>query len=155
VSPEFYPEEMVMSKSEAQAVLSRPCITCEAALDVVRAGLEHADSMGTPSAVAVLDQGGNLLAFARQDGAPLIAGPYAIKKAWTSVSIGQPTQGLWDFLSTDPAMHTGICADPELLVLGGGVPLTIDGQVTGAVGVSGGTYQEDDEIAQAAAASFG
>src|SRR3954464_2587144 len=108
---------MLMSKSEAQAVVSRPYITLEAALDVVKAGLERADEMGTPSAVAVLDPGGNLLAFARQDGAPLIAGPYAIKKAWTSASIGQPTQGLWEFLSTDQAMHTNICGDPELLVL--------------------------------------
>src|SRR3954453_19359085 len=115
-----------MSSSTSGSVLTRPCISYEGAMEVVNAGLAHADAMGTPSAVAVLDPGGNLLAFARQDGAPLIAGPYAIKKAWTSASIGQPTQGLWEFLSTDQAMHTNICGDPELLVLGGGVPLNVD-----------------------------
>lgn len=144
-----------MSNSTTGSVLTRPCISYEGAMEVIKAGLAHADSIGTPSVVAVLDPGGNLVAFGRQDGAPLIAGPYAIKKAWTSASIGQPTQGLWDFLSTDNAMLTGICGDQDLLVLGGGAPLQIDGQIAGAVGVSGGSYQEDDAIAQAAAAAFG
>lgn len=143
-----------MSDSHAQRVHSRPCISCEAAQALISAGFEHATAKGVPSAIAVLDAGGNLLAFARQDGAPLIAGPYAIKKAWTSVSVGQPTQGLWDFLSTDNAMLTGIAADPDLLVLGGGLPLMVDGHVAGGIGVSGGTYPEDDEIAHAAAATF-
>ena len=142
-----------MSDSATQGVQTQLCITLEGAQKVVRAGLEHAESIGTPSAVAVLDKGGNLLAFARQDGAPLIAGPYAIKKAWTSASIGTSTQGLWEYLSTDAAMQTVIAGDPELKTLGGGLPLTVDGQIIGAVGVSGGSYKEDDEIAQTAAAS--
>jgi uncharacterized protein GlcG (DUF336 family) len=144
-----------MSSSTSGSVLTRPYISYEGAMEVVNAGLAEATAKGVPSVVAVLDPGGNLVAFGRQDGAPLIAGPYAIKKAWTSASIGQPTQGLWDFLSTDNAMLTGIVHDQDLLVLGGGLPLSIDGEIAGAVGVSGGTYQEDDEIAHAAAAAFG
>ena len=57
-------------------------------------------------------------------------------------------------MSTDQAMHTNIAGDPDLLVLGGGVPLMVDGQLAGGIGVSGGTYKEDDEIAIAAAATF-
>lgn len=143
-----------MPETATTGVASRPCITCEAALALVTAGFGHADKIGSPSAVAVLDRGGNLLAFGRQDDAPLIAGPYSIKKAWTSVSVGTPTQGLWEFVSGDPAMHTNIAGDPELLVLGGGVPLMVDGQVAGGIGVSGGTYTQDDEIANAAASTF-
>lgn len=143
-----------MADSVSSAVVSHPSITCEAALQLVAAGFAHADKIGSPSAVAVLDAGGNLLAFGRQDDAPLIAGPYSIKKAWTSVSVGTPTQGLWDFVSTDQAMHTNIAGDPDLLVLGGGHPLMVAGKVAGGVGVSGGTYAQDDEIAQAAAATF-
>jgi uncharacterized protein GlcG (DUF336 family) len=135
-------------------VVSQPCISSEAALQLVAAGFEQADKIGSPSAVAVLDRGGNLLAFGRQDSAPLIAGPYSIKKAWTSVSVGTPTQGLWEFVSSDQAMHTNIAGDPDLLVLGGGVPLMVDGQLAGGIGVSGGTYMQDDEIANAAAAAF-
>jgi glc operon protein GlcG len=143
-----------MPSQASATVASHPCITSEGGLALVAAGFEHADKIGSPSAVAVLDRGGNLLAFGRQDGAPLIAGPYAIKKAWTSVSVGTPTQGLWEFVSTDRAMHTNIAGDPELLVLGGGVPLMVDSEVAGAIGVSGGTYAQDDEIAKAAAAAF-
>jgi uncharacterized protein GlcG (DUF336 family) len=143
-----------MADSASATVVSHPSVSSEAALALVAAGFEHADKIGSPSAVAVLDRGGNLLAFGRQDGAPLIAGPYSIKKAWTSVSVGTPTQGLWEFVSTDNAMHTNIAGDPDLLVLGGGVPLMADGQLAGAVGVSGGTYTQDDEIAVAAAATF-
>lgn len=143
-----------MSSTTTGAVLTRPRISYRAAEEVVRAGLAEAEAIGVPSAVAVLDPGGHLIAFGRQDDAPVIAGSYAIKKAWTSASIGQPTQDLWEFLSADQAMLVGICGDPDLKMLGGGVPLMVDGHVAGSVGVSGGQYREDDQIAHAAAAAF-
>lgn len=144
-----------MATSGSNRVHAHLSVSGEAAQDLLTAGLEAATAAGVPSAIAVVDRAGTLIAFGRQDAAPLVAGPYAIKKAVTVARVGQPTQGLWDFVSTDPAMLTGIAQDQDLLVLGGGVPLTIDGQLVGAVGASGGSYTQDDEIAQATAAAFG
>jgi uncharacterized protein GlcG (DUF336 family) len=143
-----------MTHAATSLLRKAPTLSFEGAQLVLTAAFEHASSKGVPVAVSVVDAGGNLVAFGRQDGAALVAFELSLKKAKTAVGVGMPTQALWEFISADPAMVTGIAGDQELLVLGGGVPLKAGEQLVGAVGVSGGQYVEDAEVAEAASASF-
>jgi uncharacterized protein GlcG (DUF336 family) len=101
----------------------------------------------------VVNESGQLLAFLRQDGCPSVAAELAIKKAATAAAVGTPTQAFWEFVGADPALTSGLAHDPDLLALGGGAPVIVDGEVVGAVGVSGGHYTEDDIVSRAGAAA--
>lgn len=104
--------------------------------------------MGTKVTVAVTDVGGHLVAFQRSDGAKFLTERIAIDKAWTAVSFGISTK-LWASALTDPAI-TQMGNIPRLLAAGGGYPIIEDGDVIGGLGVSGGTHDQDEQVAEAA-----
>jgi uncharacterized protein GlcG (DUF336 family) len=129
-------------------------ITVEAAQAMIEAGFAKGREKGIPFAIAVVDEGANPVAFARQDGCALAALTRCWKKAETAAAFGQPTGGFWEFVKDDPILVNGIGGDPTVLVMPGAIPLKVEEQVVGAVGVSGAHYSDDDEVAKAAAAAF-
>jgi glc operon protein GlcG len=127
-------------------------VTLEAARRAVTACVERARELGIEVAIAVVDQAGNLKAFARMDGAPLLSSRIAQDKAWTAAAFGIPTHAWWDLVKDEPPLLHGIVKTDRLIVFGGGVPLRSAGEVVGGIGVSGGSADQDRELAEAGAA---
>lgn len=120
-----------------------------AALD---AALAHAESIGARMNVAVTDAGGTVVAFARMDGAFNLSGGIARDKARTVVGFGgAPSGGLYEAIAGEPAVRDGIANREGVAAFGGGVPILVDGELVGAVGASGGSAEEDTQVAQAGA----
>jgi uncharacterized protein GlcG (DUF336 family) len=115
-------------------------------LEVMKA---KADDGGVPMAMAVTDSRGGLVLFARQEDVLPVSIGLAQKKAFTATQLKCPTSDL-AAVTKPGAMLWGLQADPGLVVFGGGFPLWKDGRVFGAVGVSGGTVDEDVTVAEAA-----
>jgi glc operon protein GlcG len=130
-----------------------PTITHEAAREVLSAAVAAAEGLAVPVCIAVADPAGNLVAFLRMDGAPLLSARIAQDKAYTvSAFNGLPTHRWYGLLENEPALLHGIVHTERLVIFGGGVPLAdSDGLLIGAVGVSGGSAEQDREIADAAA----
>ncbi len=124
--------------------------TLAKAREMGRAALAHAEGMGVSITVCVVDQGGNAVLKARMDGAGYLSGEFAEDKAYTSAGIGFATADLAPLVQPGE-MAFGI-THPRVVTFGGGIPLTKDGNVVGAVGVSGGSVDEDIEVAEAALA---
>lgn len=125
-------------------------ITVSLALEMVRAALRRAGEIGRPMSVAVVDAGGNLVAFARMDGSPLLAAGVAQQKAWSAVAWNMPTSDWLPFIGDDPVLREGVPRIPGLTVLPGGVPIRVQGVLIGGIGVSGSHYSEDADVALAA-----
>ena len=120
-------------------------LSLEGALVALHAAIAQAKAIEVPQWVAIVDLGGNLLAFARMDGARVLAQFSAIQKAVTAVSIGSPTGEAPQEFGLKLALATG----GRSVNLPGGLPIVIDGKVIGAIGVGSGTAQQDNAIAQA------
>ena len=102
--------------------------------------------------VAVTDEAGHLKAFVRMDGASFAAGRIAEDKAYTASAFGVPTQQWFTILEGDKALRDGMLTSIDRLsTLGGGVAIMAGDKIAGAIGVSGGTYDQDHESAQAGA----
>jgi uncharacterized protein GlcG (DUF336 family) len=134
--------------------ITKTSITSEAAADVLRGAADKARAMGVPMVIAVVDESGVLKAFDRMDGAPLLSVEIAKDKAYTAAAFSMPTHAWFDFIKDDPPLLHGIVNTPRLIVFGGGYPIEIGGAVVGAVGVSGGHYSQDMEVAQAGLAAL-
>ncbi len=105
--------------------------------------------------IAVTDGGGHLLAMVRMDRAPLLCIQIAQDKAYSVASFGGlPTSDWWRMLESEPALLHGIVKTDRLIIFGGGVPLVADGRTVGAIGVSGGSAEQDVRIAEAGAAAL-
>lgn len=133
---------------------SVPTLTLEGAQRILEGSLAHARSIGVAVCIAVADRGGHLLTFARMDGAPVMSATIAQDKAYTVAAFaGLPTHQWYDMIKDDPPVLTGIVKTDRLIVFGGGVPVMADGKLAGAVGVSGGSAEQDRAVAEAGAAS--
>jgi glc operon protein GlcG len=121
---------------------------------VVAAAKKKAEEMKLKVNVAVVDEGGHLLAFARMDGARPASAYTAVTKAVTAATFRQETGPLPpkrepDLLLNLSLQSAAAASGGKLTTLKGGVPVVIDGQVVGAVGVGGGTGEQDAEVAKA------
>jgi uncharacterized protein GlcG (DUF336 family) len=130
-------------------------VTLEDARRVIAAAEKRADELGQPVNIAVVDAGGNLVSHVRQDGAWIGSIEISISKAWTSRAFDISTQDLGD--NAQPTqqffgIHT--TNHGRVAIFAGGVPLSRDAKVVGAVGVSGGTGELDQAVAEAGAAAF-
>jgi uncharacterized protein GlcG (DUF336 family) len=128
-------------------------ITLEKAQSIIAAGIAKAKEIGQPMNIAVVDAGANLTAFARMEGAWLGSIDIAINKAFTSRAFDITTRDLGS--NSQPGQQFyGIHASNHgrVMIFAGGVPLKANGQVVGAVGVSGGSGEQDQAVADAAAA---
>ena len=126
--------------------------TAEQAID---AAAKKAAELGLKMCIAVSDESGDLKAFRRMDGAPKLSIQIAEDKAYTAASFGMPTHAWYDFIKDDPPLLHGITHTPRLIVFGGGFPIVLEGEVVGAIGISGGHYNQDMECARAALQAIG
>ena len=125
-------------------------IAHEAAHRAVAAAVAHGLQIGRAVNAAVVDRGGNLVAFLRAEGAPLHSIQIAIDKAYTAVSFGFPTRE-WSRLLEEfsPGAAAGLPAVPRLAPFGGGLPILVDVERIGGIGVSGASEEEDELCAEA------
>ena len=128
-------------------------LSLEKARKIIRAGERKAKEMNIAAVFAVVNPEGNLIIEERMDNAILVSIEVAYKKAYTAAALKLNTQDLTALVQPG-AMFYGLQSDPKYIVFGGGMLLKVDGKIVGAVGVSGGSAQEDMEIAKACVKAF-
>lgn len=123
-------------------------LTQEGALHVLQAAMDHAAAIGVPQCIAVVDDRGLLLAFVRMDGAKILSVQTAQRKALTAADRRTASGGM------DPGhdLKLSIVTDGRLTNLKGGLPIVVEGETIGGIGVSSGTGDEDVEVARAGVA---
>ena len=134
---------------------SSQSVSLDDAQRIIQAGIAKAREIGSPSNIAVADAGGNLLAFARMEDAWLGSIDIAINKAFTSRAFDIATKQLASFAQPGEQFYgIHVSNHGRVMIFAGGLPLKAGGKVIGAVGVSGGTGEQDQQIADAAAAAL-
>jgi uncharacterized protein GlcG (DUF336 family) len=125
-------------------------LTHDGALALLQAAMKKAAEMKQPQCIAIVDDGCNLLAFVRMDGARVLSVESATRKAMTAASNRVATGGL----DSDLGMRLGLATGGKITNLKGGLPIIVEGKVIGGIGVGSGTGDQDREVANAALAAF-
>jgi len=133
---------------------TKSSISLATAEKLLEAAKKKATELGVPMVIAVTDESGVLKAFCRMDKAALLSVDIAKDKAYTAISFGMASHQWFEFIKNDPPLLHGIVKTDRLVVFGGGYPITIDGEVVGGIGVSGGHYEQDMQVAEAALAAL-
>lgn len=130
-------------------------VTLSSAQDVVEGARKKAEEIAVPMNIAVVDAGNNLTAFARMDGAWLGSIDIAKNKAYTARAFDMSTKDLAPLSQPNQPLF-GIHASNQgqLIVFAGGIPLESGGEIIGAIGVSGGSVEQDHEVAEAGVAAL-
>jgi uncharacterized protein GlcG (DUF336 family) len=130
-------------------------ITLEQAQAILRSATVKADEIGVPMNIAVVDAGNNLTAFARQDGAWLGSIAVAQDKAFTARAFDAATGDLYDMAQPGGSLY-GITTSNhgQVITFPGGIPIRSGEEIIGAIGVSGGTVDQDQSVAEAALEGF-
>lgn len=130
-------------------------ITLEDARRIITAAEKKAQEIGQPMNIAVADAGGNLVAHVRMDNAWIGSIDISIKKAWTSRAFDITTKDLAEnSQSGDQFFGIHASNNGKVMIFAGGIPLKRDGKVVGAIGVSGGSGEQDHAVAEAGASAF-
>jgi uncharacterized protein GlcG (DUF336 family) len=130
-------------------------INLETARRIIAAAEKKAAEIGQPMNIAVADAGGNLVAHVRMDNAWIGSVDISIKKAWTSRAFDITTKDLAaNSQSGDQFFGIHASNDGRVMIFAGGIPLKKDGKVIGAIGVSGGSGEQDHAVAEAGAAAL-
>lgn len=129
-------------------------LTLQDAEKALAAGLAKATEIGQPMNVAIVDDGGHLLAFARQDGAIRASIDIAQRKARTSILMNLPTEALTPLVQPGAELYGLEHTAGGMVIFGGGIPIHRDGELVGAVGVSAGSVEQDVTVAEAAVAAL-
>ncbi len=127
---------------------ARQTISYESAAKMVAAAVAKAAELGCKQNVAVVDDGGNLKAFGRMDGAVLLGVEGCQRKAFTAL-FGVGTQALYKAIKEDQSLVVGLSHFSRATMVGGGLPIIVDGEIIGGIGVGGGTVDEDVSCSQA------
>ncbi len=132
--------------------LTRPStqLTLAGAHTILHAALAKAEAMAVPQCVTIVDAGGNTVAFARMDGAKFLSELSSKTKAVTAASARSQTGGIRPEAELKLSLATG----GRLTNLNGGLPIIVEGEVIGAVGVGSGTGEQDVEVGEAGLAAF-
>ena len=140
----------------AHVSLNNPKLTLEGAEAVLAAAKDQASRMGKPMNIAVVDDGGHLMAFARMDGAKLASIDIAINKAHAAAIRRQDTgpARIGNEVNVLISLGLAIGSRAHQTPIRGGLMLEVSGQCVGAIGVSAGTEDEDTEVARAGVAAF-
>ena len=138
----------------AENTFTKASITIEAAQRMIAAAEAKAREMGRPMVIAIVDSDGTLKAYSRMDGAPLLSVQISQDKAYTAISFGMATHEWHEFVKNDPPLRDGIIKTDRLIVFGGGYPISVNEQIIGGIGVSGGHYSQDMEVARAGLAGL-
>ena len=148
------------AKGKPLVIRNQVRLTLDGARTIIAAAAEQAASMSLKMNIAVVDEGGHLLSFDRMDGARPASGYTAITKASTAATFRQPTGPLPAGTSTpDPLLNLSLqiaaqASGGKLTTLLGGLPIVVDGQVIGGVGVGGGSGEQDAQVARAGVQAF-
>src|SRR3979411_2530055 len=126
-------------------LVKKHSISSELAQKMVDEAVAKARELGVTENVAILDEGGNLKAFSRMDGAPILCIEMAQNKAYTAL-FGVSTQDFFDFIQRDPSLLAGIPTLARVAAWGGGFPIKVDGEIVGGVGRSGGPRARNNNI---------
>ena len=129
-------------------------ISLTAATKVIDAATAKAHEIGQPMNIAVVDDGGHLVAFARMDGAIKASIDISIRKARTSVLMNLPTSALTAVAQPGAELYGLEQTAGGMVIFGGGVLLTVNDVVIGAVGVSAGSVEQDVSVAEAGAGAL-
>jgi uncharacterized protein GlcG (DUF336 family) len=133
-------------------VVKKHSMSYELAQKMVDKAVAKAGEIGVSENVAILDDGGNLKAFGRMDGAPIPTIEMAQNKAYTAL-LGVSTQEFFNFIQGDPSLLAGVPTLARMAAWGGGFPIRVNGELVGAIGVSGApAVQNDVDCAKAALA---
>jgi uncharacterized protein GlcG (DUF336 family) len=150
----FSPSQMeilTFTKSSKMPDLYKKSISLDTAGRLAHAAINKANELGFAIALTIVDESGVIKLFVRMDHAPLIANDASRKKAITAVGFGLPTGKSWfDYIKDDPILREGAHDLTDFMLMGGGVPIVSENQVIGAIGVSGGHHEKDQECAHAA-----
>ena len=138
----------------AENTFQKASITIEAAQRMVAAAEAKSREMGLRMCIAVCDEDGILKAFSRMDGAALLSVQIAQDKAYTAISFSMASHEWWDFIKGDDPLLHGIIKTDRLVVFGGGYPIKTEQGIIGGIGVSGGHYTQDMQVAEAGLAGF-
>ncbi len=131
-------------------------LTLNTAKQMIAKAEAKAGEIGMEIAIAIVDESGILKAFSRMDGAALVAVDLARKKAITAVGFGLNTGTGWnEFVKNDPILLVGVQNVYDFTMFGGGLPIFVDGEIVGGIGVSGGHYAKDEECAKAGIEALG
>lgn len=130
-------------------------VNLEAAKKIIAAAEEEAADIGVQMVITVLDDGGNLVASHRMDDAWLASVDIAQNKAWTAVALKMPTSNLEEATIPQAELYgLNTTNQGRIVIFGGGFPLEKDGKVTGAIGVSGSSVENDVKVAEAGVKAF-
>jgi uncharacterized protein GlcG (DUF336 family) len=144
-----------LAQSSPPTTMTKQSITLEGANAMVSAAQAKAKDLGLSEVIAVYDESEVLKALVSMDGARITSVNFALDKAWTSARRQAATQDLADnFASAPPSMLLSFLKQPRLTLLGGGLPIVVNGQVIGGIGASGGTIAQDIEVVNAGMAAF-
>jgi uncharacterized protein GlcG (DUF336 family) len=122
---------------------------------ILAAATQKAEDLHQPMNIAVVCAGGHLLAFERMENAWLGSIDIAIDKAWTARAFDTETEALAKLSQpNEPLFGIHTTNNGRVIIFPGGIPIRQDGKVVGAIGVSGGTAEQDQAIAKAGAAAF-
>jgi glc operon protein GlcG len=130
----------------AAIVRSVPVLTADGARMAIDAAVAEADANGWALAIAVVDSFAELIAFHRMDDANMVTIETAMAKAKSAARMGMPSDRLRELLD---AGTLSVLSIPGVVPLGGGTPIVHDGLMIGAIGVSGGSLEEDLQVAKA------
>jgi len=138
-----------------QVTRNHPKLTLEGAKAILAAAENRAVEISVPMNIAIVDDGGHLLAFSRMDGAKLSSVRIAITKAHASAIRRLPTgPSGGDPASVLPSLSLAIASQGAQTPLRGGLPILVDGQCVGAIGVSNGSEEQDLDVAKTGAAAL-
>ncbi len=125
-------------------------LTNDGALKMLRAAMDKAAAMGVPQCISIVDAGGHLLAFSRMDGAFALSIDTSLMKAKTAASYGEPTGHILEGVD----LKLAIATRGQRINLPGGLPIIVDGDVVGGIGVGSGTGAQDLEVAKQGVAAL-
>jgi uncharacterized protein GlcG (DUF336 family) len=130
-------------------------VTLDSALHIIAGARQKAETIGVAMNIAVVDEGNNLVAFQRMDGAWLGSIDIAKGKAYTARAFNMSTKDLAPLcVPGQPLYGIHVSNQGRLIIFAGGIPLERGGEVVGAIGVSGGSVEQDQEVAEAGVEAF-
>ncbi|ABH00008.1 possible GlcG protein (plasmid) [Rhodococcus jostii RHA1] len=132
--------------------ITKQSISADAAKRAIEAGEAEAARLGLAASIAILDESGILKALSRMDNSLLSGIQVSQDKAYSSVATQLPTSAWIGVTSASKDFELGLFSIDRICPISGGVPIVLEGRVIGAVGVSGGMPDQDEQIANAAAA---
>lgn len=136
-------------------MINVPKLTLEDVKKIMDAAESKARSIGVDMDIAIVDDGGHLLMFLRMDGAKITSIQVSIDKAFTAAGARRPTHEYAAVAGAGgPAFGIHVSHQGRFSIVGGGVPIFVEGRIVGAVGCSSGTAEQDREVAEAAIQTF-